>query len=68
MQTRLRSALGEASAEELAAVNDVEAWNEKTVGERRGWSVREIADEFQAGRFGTMEVLARFTGETLGNW
>ena len=36
LQTRLRSALGEASTEELAAVNDVEAWNEKTVGERRG--------------------------------
>jgi uncharacterized protein (TIGR03083 family) len=66
LQTRLRSALGEASAEELAAVNDVEGWNEKTVGERRGLSVREIADEFQAGRFGTMEVLARFTGQTLG--
>ena len=65
LQTRLRSALGEASADELAAVNDVEGWNEKTVGERKSRSVREIADEFQAGRFGTMEVLGRFTGETL---
>ena len=65
LQTRLRSALGEASAEELAAVNDIEEWNEKTVGERRGRSVREVADEFQAGRFGTMQVLSRFTGETL---
>jgi Mycothiol maleylpyruvate isomerase N-terminal domain len=65
LQTRLRSALGEASGEELAAVNDIEAWNAKRVAERRGWSVREIADEFQAGRFGTMEVLSRFTGETL---
>jgi hypothetical protein len=67
LQTRLRSALGDASAEELAAVNDVEGWNEKTVGERKSRSVREIADEFQAGRFGTMEVLGRFTGETLVN-
>jgi len=65
LQTRLRSALGEASPEELAAVNDVEAWNEQTVRERRGRSVREVADEFQAGRFETMEVLSRFTGETL---
>ena len=67
LQTRLRSALGEASGEELATVNDVEAWNAKTVGQRREWSMREIADEFQAGRFGTMEVLSRFTAETLGN-
>ena len=67
LQTRLRSALGEASAEELAAVNDIEEWNEKTVGERRDRSVRDIADEFQAGRFGTMQVLSRFTRETLGN-
>jgi len=66
LQTRLRSALGEAAAEELAAVNNIEAWNEKTVNERRGRSVRELADEFQAGRFGTMQVLSRFTGETLG--
>jgi uncharacterized damage-inducible protein DinB len=65
LQTRLRSALGEASAEELAAVNDIEEWNETTVGERRSRSVREIADEFQAGRFGTMQVLSRFTGESL---
>jgi hypothetical protein len=65
LQTRLRSALGEASADELAAVNEIEGWNAKRVEERRGWSVREIADEFQAGRLGTMEVLSRFTGETL---
>src|SRR5436853_385493 len=61
-----RPGLGEAAAEELAAVNNIEAWNEKTVNERRGRSVRELADEFQAGRFGTMQVLSRFTGETLG--
>jgi Mycothiol maleylpyruvate isomerase N-terminal domain len=65
LQTRLRSALGEASEEELEVVNDVEGWNAKRVEERRELSVREIADEFQAGRFGTMEVLGRFTGETL---
>ena len=65
LQTRLRSALGEASEQELAAVNDIEEWNENTVGERRGRSVREIANEFQAGRFGTMEVLGRLTGESL---
>jgi len=67
LQTRLRSALGEASPDELAAVNDIEGWNVKTVTERHGRSVREIADGFQAGRFGTMQVLSRFTGETLGN-
>ncbi|TMB68695.1 MAG: hypothetical protein E6J43_05840 [Chloroflexi bacterium] len=67
LQTRLRSALGEASPQELAAVNDIEAWNETTVTERRGRSVRQIANEFEAGRFGTMQVLSRFTGETLGN-
>jgi hypothetical protein len=66
LQTRLRSALGEASEEDLAAVNDIEGWNAKRVGERRGWTVRQIADEFQAGRAGTLEVLGRFTGETLG--
>jgi uncharacterized protein (TIGR03083 family) len=67
LQTRLRCALGEGSAEELAAVNDVERWNKERVNERAKWSVKEIADEFQAGRFETMEVLGRFTGETLGN-
>jgi len=65
LQTRLRSALGEASREELAAVNDVQTWNEQTVAARRGRSVRELADEFQSGRFGTMQVLSRFTRETL---
>ena len=67
LQTRLRSAMGEASPEELAAVNDVEAWNEQTVAARRGRSVRELADEFQSGRFGTMQVLGRFTKETLAS-
>jgi hypothetical protein len=67
LQIRLRSALDEASTEELAGVNDIEGWNEKRVKERRGRSVREIADEFQAGRFGTMQVLSRFTGETLSH-
>jgi len=67
LQTRLRSALGEASPDELAAVNDIEGWNAKTVAERGSRSVREMADEFQAGRFGTMQVLGRFNGETLGN-
>src|SRR5437867_2183954 len=66
LQTRLRSALGEAAPEELAAVNDIEAWNATTVKEHRARSVRELADEFQSGRFGTMQVLSRFTAETLG--
>jgi hypothetical protein len=67
LQTRLRSALGDGSREELAAINDVEAWNAASVSERRGHSVRDVADEFQAGRFGTMQVLSRFTSETLSN-
>jgi len=67
LQTRLRSALRDAPAEELAAVNDIEGWNANRVDERRGWTVRQLADEFQAGRFGTIQVLSRFTSETVGN-
>lgn len=72
-EARLRSALGEASAEELTAINDVDAWNAASVNERRGWSLRQLADELVAGWQGIRKTLARFKAEhlsqpvTLGN-
>ncbi len=66
-QTRLRSALGEAPPAELDAVNDIDGWNASATAERRGRSVRELADEFVAGCDGTMQVLGRFTAQTIGN-
>ena len=57
--------MGEASEAELAAVNEIDEWNAAAVEERRGRSVRELMDEFLAGRHETMKVLSRFTAENV---
>jgi uncharacterized protein (TIGR03083 family) len=62
-ETRLRSAMGEASEEELQAINDVDGWNEKAVAERRGWPVPQLVDELQGGWRKILEVLSRFRPE-----
>ena len=64
-ETRLRSAIGEASAGDLAEINDVDVWNEASVRERRGRAVRELVDELQAGWHGILKTLARFKREEL---
>ncbi len=64
-EARLRSAIGDASQAELAAINDVDAWNDASARERRGRTVRALVDEFQAGWYGILKVLARFKLEDL---
>ena len=58
--------MGEGSEAELAAVNEIDEWNAEAVEARRGRSVRELMDEFLAGRYETMKVLSRFTAENVG--
>jgi len=60
LQIRFRSAMGQAPTAELDAINDVDGWNERVVEERRGRPVRQLVDEFVAGRHETLNVLASF--------
>ncbi len=66
-EARLRSAIGDTSQAELAAINDVDAWNDAAVRERKGRSVRELVDEFQAGWHGILKALTRFKREDLSH-
>lgn len=59
VHVRLRSLFGEASAEELALVNDVDGWNQQQVEARRDRSVRALVDEMAANRYQTLGLLAR---------
>jgi hypothetical protein len=63
--TRLRSALGETSREELDAISDIEAWNQSSVSERRGWPVRRLVDEYVEGWAEIRRLLSRFSLEDL---
>jgi len=49
----------------LATVNDVDAWNEEQVNERREWPVRKLVDELVLGWYEIRKVLARFQPEHL---
>ena len=60
---RLASALGEASQEELDAINDIDGWNARVVAERRDWPLGRLMDELAAGWRGILEVLSRFKSE-----
>jgi len=64
-RTRLLSALGEADAGALEAINDVDAWNEKSVAERLDWPMRKLVDELLAGWYEIKKVLTRFRPEHL---
>ncbi len=64
-RTRLMSALGEASQEELDAINDIDGWNARVVAERREWPLRRLMDELASGWRGILEVLSRFRSEQL---
>src|SRR2546425_11650014 len=65
LQTRLRSALGEAAAEELAAVDNIEAWNEKKGNERWSRFGRGVGEEFQGGGFWAIQARCRVMGGKL---
>jgi uncharacterized damage-inducible protein DinB len=65
LQTRFRSAKGAGSEKELAAVNNVEEWNAGAVKARRGRSMRELVDEWQAGKHETLRILASFEPQHL---
>ncbi len=65
LQTRFRSAIGKASEGELAAVNEVEEWNEAEVKARQDQPMRELVDEWQAGKHETLRVLSSLKPEDL---
>jgi uncharacterized protein (TIGR03083 family) len=62
---RLRSLFGETPADELAAINDIDAWNQRQVESRRGRTVRQLVDEMAANRYQTLRLLARVRAEHL---
>ncbi len=64
-EARLRSAIGDASQAELAAINDVDAWNEQAVAERHAAPMRTLVDELQAGWHGIRAVLSQFKATDL---
>ncbi len=64
-ETRLRSALGEATQAELDAINDIDGWNAKVVAERKDWPLRRLMDELAAGWRVILEVLSRFKSEDM---
>ncbi|MDP2959417.1 MAG: maleylpyruvate isomerase N-terminal domain-containing protein [Longimicrobiales bacterium] len=61
--TRLRAALCQRDEAELAALRDVDAWNDRSVQERRERSVRELVDEMLALRHQTLRLLSRLREE-----
>ncbi len=65
VHARLRSLSGEAPADELAAVNDIDGWNQREVAARRGRDVRELVDEMAASRYQTLQLLSRITPDDL---
>jgi hypothetical protein len=51
----------------LAAINDVDAWNNQAVEARRGVPFRHLIDELQAGWHGIRVALSRFGPEDLAH-
>jgi hypothetical protein len=66
-RTRLLSALvdGGQGDRQLAAVNDIDAWNQQQVEERRDWPLQKLVDELVSGWYEIRKVLARFRPEHL---
>ncbi len=62
---RLQSALGEAHDEQLARINNVDAWNETAVAERNAWPIPRLVDELADGWNGIREALSRFQPQHL---
>ena len=58
-QLRILSAMGRAPETELEATNDVDAWNERAVAERRGRTPGELIEEYQAGWWGLQQTLSQ---------
>ncbi len=67
MQTRLHAVLGEPNEAALAALKDIDGWNQRAAEERRGRSVRELVDESAANRRETLRVLSRLRPEHLSS-
>jgi hypothetical protein len=66
-RVRLLSAIVDPAevAEYLDTINDIDAWNEKSVGERRDWPVSKLVDELLVGWYEIRKVLTRFKPEHL---
>ncbi len=65
LQTRFRSAAGNASQAEIDAVNDVDAWNRDKVGGLADSTPSQLVDAFLKGRNETIEVLAAYERSAL---
>ena len=66
-EARLRSAIGDDSQAELAAINDVDAWNAQAVAHRHSVPTRALVDELQAGWHGIRAVLSHYKAEDLSH-
>ncbi len=64
-RTRLLSAMGEADAADLGAINDVDGWNARAVAERNDWPLARLIDDLVAGWHEILKVLSRFRPEHL---
>ncbi len=67
---RIRAALGEARPDELAAMDDVDAWNHAQVAARQEASVEALLTEYRANRRALVHLLQsippeRFAGLTI---
>jgi hypothetical protein len=66
-RVRLLSAVVDESetAAYLATVNDIDAWNEQCVAERKDWPMEKLVDELVLGWYEIRKVLAQFQPEHL---
>jgi hypothetical protein len=63
---RIRAALGEANADELAAVKGTDAWNQAQVAAREGASIEALLTEYRANRRSLIRLLQSIPPERFG--
>jgi hypothetical protein len=64
-RVRLLSAIADAGAAELDAINKIDEWNATTVAERKAWTVRQLVDELVGGWYEIQRVMTRLGPEHL---
>lgn len=64
-RVRLLSAIADAGAAEIDAINKIDEWNEAAVAERKDWTIRQLVDELVSGWYEIQRVLTRLGPEHL---
>jgi hypothetical protein len=62
---RLRSAIEGSGVYAPEDIMDVDEFNNRSVAERKSWTLRQLIDEYMTGSDGILEVLSQYTAETL---